>query len=408
MADLPSKYTTGIAKAEGTVIGEHNTIYQYFAQPQHARVADKHLGYQAFISSKTDRFVGRKFVFDTFDRFLTKNRSGYFLIFGEPGIGKSALAAQLVKTRGYPHHFNIAQQNIRTPRQFLSNACAQVIARYQLEHDSIPEDATEDSNFLVQCLHEAASKPENRPVVLVVDALDESERFNLPARANTLFLPPDLPDGVFIFLTSRPLDNPRLQVTNQASLYLEPDSDANLKDIRAYIENFVKSDQIALDRISKWGVSMQFFIDTLTGTLAKKSEGNFIYLYFILPVISQEGYRKDSVEELPQGLKGYYLSHWEQMQISGPVEFDELYAPVVCILAVAREPVTVSQLNKWTRKDANRIRRAIAQWRELLEIDKSSEEDRFRLYHTSFQDFLKQTVRLKQYDEIIVRYYTER
>src|SRR5690606_17851486 len=123
--------------------------------------------------------------FDALDQFLHKNKSGYFVIQGEPGIGKTAVLAQLVKTRGYPHHFNVAPQNIRTPRQFLANACAQIIARYNLPHKFLPDHATQDSSFLVQCLEEAAARPENRPVVLAVDALDESERLGLPPRVNS-------------------------------------------------------------------------------------------------------------------------------------------------------------------------------------------------------------------------------
>ena len=41
---------------------------------------------------------------------------------------------------------------------FLSNVCAHLIPRYQLGHTLLPENATQDSGFLVQLLVEAAEK----------------------------------------------------------------------------------------------------------------------------------------------------------------------------------------------------------------------------------------------------------
>jgi hypothetical protein len=169
------KWNIRNSDSQGIVNGEHNTIYQYFQVPAHAQIANRHISFVSLIADKTENFVGREFVFNAIDDFMRANRSGYFLIEGEPGIGKTAILAELVKRKGYPHHFNIILQNIRTPKQFMFNACAQLIARYNLDHDYIPEDAGNDSGFLIQCLEEAASLRDSRPIVFVIDALDESD-----------------------------------------------------------------------------------------------------------------------------------------------------------------------------------------------------------------------------------------
>lgn len=403
MSDSSTKYDAHVQGSQGTVIGEHNTIYQYFQLPANANLARRHISFVSLIADKTEGFVGRQFVFDALDRFLQQNKSGYFVIQGEPGIGKTALLAQLVKTRGYPHHFNIAPQNIRTPRQFLANACAQIIARYQLPHEFLPEDATEDSSFLVQCLEEATAKVKNQPVVLVVDALDETERLGLPPRVNSLYLPPSLPEGAYIVVTSRPLDDLKLMVSHSQSLFLEPDSANNLLDIRVYIENYLQANASLRDHLARWRVTEEAF----TEALVQKSEGNFIYLHYILPAIAFGKFQQVTVDELPQGLRAYYRGHWNQMQITEADEFDDLYAPVVCVLAVAREPITVEQLHQWTGKDTAKIKRAIAQWREFLEEDSINSSRWYRLYHTSFQDFLRQTVDLKRFHKLIALYYLQ-
>lgn len=401
MSNSSSKYDTHVQDSQGSVIGEHNIIYQYFQLPAHARLARKHISYASLIVDKTADFIGRQFVFDTLDDFLRNNKSGYFIIQGEPGIGKTAVLAQLVKTRGYPHHFNVAPQNIRSPRQFLANACAQIIARYDLPYQFLPDDATEDSSFLVQCLEEAAVKPENQPVVLVVDALDESERLGLPPRVNSLYLPPSLPGGAYIVVTSRPLDDLKLVVSYSQSLFLEPDSKNNLLDIRSYIGNYLQTDVKLQERLTGWRVTEEAFIEALV----QKSEGNFIYLHYVLPAISAGKFQRGTMDDLPKGLQDYYRGHWNQMQIAEADEFDELYAPVVCVLAVAREPVTVEQLYMWTGKKRAKIKRAIAKWREFLEKEVANDQSYYRLYHTSFQDFLKKKVDLKAFHELIARYY---
>jgi hypothetical protein len=403
MSDSSAKYDAHIQGGQGSVIGEHNNIYQYFQLPAHARLARRHVSFVSLIADKTEGFVGRQFVFDALDDFVQHNKSGYFIIQGEPGIGKTALLAQLVKTRGYAHHFNVAPQNIRTPRQFLANACAQIIARYDLSHEFLPDGATEDSSFLVQCLEEATNKPENRPVVLAVDAVDESERLGLPPRVNSLYLPPSLPEGAYIVVTSRPLDDLKLAVSNPQSLFLEPDSENNLLDIQAYIKNYLQTNAKLRDSLSEWRITEAAF----TEALVKKSEGNFIYLHYVLPAIAAGKFQRGSVDELPQGLQAYYRGHWQQMQIAEADEFDELYAPVVCVLAVAREPVEVEQLHRWTGKERAKIRRAISQWREFLDEESNNGRLHFRLYHTSFQDFLRGTVDLKEFHELIARYYLE-
>ena len=115
--------------------------------------------------------------------------------------------------------------------------CAQVVARYNLAVETIPSHALESSMFVVQCLEEAAKTENNRPVVLVVDALDEADQPNTLSRENVLLLPPSLPANVFIVASSRPTDDLHLQISRQKSLFIEPNSEGNLLDVTRFIED---------------------------------------------------------------------------------------------------------------------------------------------------------------------------
>ena len=82
--------------------------------------------FDAFIDEKVDGFTGRKLLLEKLKAFIDNPEipSGYFVIIGDPGIGKSAILSKLIRQWGLPiHHFNILLQAINTPHQFVSNIC---------------------------------------------------------------------------------------------------------------------------------------------------------------------------------------------------------------------------------------------------------------------------------------------
>jgi hypothetical protein len=328
--------------------------------------------------------------------------SGYIVVSGEPGIGKTALLAQLVHQKGYVHHFNIAAQNIRDARSFLANTCAQLIIRYNLEHQSLPEEALKDSAILSGLLAEAAVKVNNQPIVILIDALDETWDIELALNANRLYLPSALPDGVFFVITTRPKAEYHLFVDRRKDLYLEDSDPRNLKDVRLYVHNFIATHAERMSpRIQEWSVPEAEFIDVLTA----KSQGNFMYLVYVLHDIHAGRLSPstlDSIRHLPQGLREYYQRHWRAMRQVDSDRFDRYYQPVVCILATVREPVTLAQVSEWTAMTPAQVKEVIEAWREFLNVDGAEQEDPlYRVYHTSFQDFLMDEVGLTPYHNII-------
>lgn len=366
--------------------------YNYFwASPPRLRRS-----FDALITDKIQNFVGRQFVFNALDEFLTDNLSGYFIIRSAPGMGKTALMAKLVSDRGYIHHFNVASQNIRSPRVFLENICAQLIARYGLPYKTLPRNAGEDSSFLIQCVSDAAANVANQPIVIAVDSLDESDRLGLAPSVNSLYLPSYLPQGVYIVITTRPLQDFHLHVMRQKIIDIEPEANENLIDIEAYISNFMIQRGMQA-RLRNWKVTA----DSFKMKISQKSQGNFMYLYHVLPAIAEGRFRKGTLDELPDGLLAYYQRHWREMRAGKEKEFDTIYAPIVCILGVAQEPVTTDQIAAWTQISPSKVKKSIGDWREFLREEKIDNQRQFRIYHSSFQDFLREQVDLKQYHKLI-------
>jgi hypothetical protein len=368
---------------------------------RHIRVQE----FQSLVDERTRDFVGRRFIFQAIDDLLAKPQyGGYIVIQGEPGIGKTALMAQLVKQRGYVHHFNIAIQNIRSARDFLANICAQLIVRYELAHPTLPPEATQDSGFLVQLLAEAVDKTAKQPVVILVDALDEVEDIGLPGDANRLLLPSALPQGVFFIVTTREQADCRLVVDRREDIYLRDDDPRNLKDIEQYIRDYgQKYPSEMAARIAEWDISAETFVKVM----AEKSQGNFMYLVQVLRDICAGKLTAatiDNIYQLPQGLRGYYQRHWRLMRTQDEARFEKYYEPVVCYLATAREPVNMEQLVEWTKLPRRQIRDVVNEWREFLNVEPGPQgEPLFHVYHASFQDFLKEEVGLDRYHDRIAQ-----
>jgi hypothetical protein len=380
----PGKYQTTFHDARGTVIGDDNRIYQYFLHEGYAPLAYKLLTFTTLIEKKTHAFVGRQFVIDELSRFIAREPSGYFIIKGEAGIGKSALIAQLVKTRGYAHHFVVRTQGINRVEQFLENICAQLIAKYELNRPPfLPPEAARDSAFLSALLQEAAGKvAANQPVVLLVDALDEVD-WRGRSGENVLFLPPSLPRGVFIVATMRHKEGVPLQVERSQTLYLDPASPDNQRDILLYIRQYTSRPAMRT-RLQAWNTTP----DAFEQTMLAKSEGNFMYLHHVLPAVERGEFREGTLEELPQGLRDYYERHWNQIRAIDEDMWVTYRQPVICYLATALEPVTVWQIADWSKIEPARVLAAIRDWREFLDEEITSDTKRYRIYHASFQDFL--------------------
>lgn len=112
------------------------------AAPASPDIARHTCSFESFAHDRAAGFRGRDFVFIEIGRFLADagHSSGYFVLLGDPGIGKSAILARLFEDSGqitegdgdFIFHFNIALQGINTPRQFIGNVCAQLIGRYGL------------------------------------------------------------------------------------------------------------------------------------------------------------------------------------------------------------------------------------------------------------------------------------
>lgn len=355
-------------------------------------IRDQILDYTRYIEDKTRGFVGRQWVFDEVNRFMDTNPRGYFFIIGDPGIGKSALSAQMVKQNRYVHHFNIRAEGINKATTFLRNVCAQLIAAYELQHAVLPPCTTDDAGFLNKLLGEVSEKLNaDERCVIVVDALDEVDRIGVPTGTNLLYLPLTVPNNIYFVVTMREDDErmfkPRVDC-EQDELYIDHDSSNNLTDITDFVQAATSRQGIRA-YISAREIEVSEFVTLIV----QKSEGNFMYLRYVLPEIEHGAYEALDLAAIPAGLQSYYEDHWRRMRGVDEETWFEFKLPVIVALTVVQEPVSVDLISDFsTVQQRARIRTVLHEWAPFLhevmvEYD-GGIQTRYSLYHSSFFDFI--------------------
>jgi len=346
-------------------------------------LAENICDFEDFIEERTRDFAGRGFVFDAIDNFVENHESGYFFIYGDPGIGKSSVAARLVREREYIHHFNIRAEGINRAETFLKNVCSQLIVDYELPYNSLPSDISTDGRFLNKLIGEASKKSGTKgQIVIIIDALDEVDTYSLQTAGNILYLPPRLPAGVYIIATTRRMSlNLRIEC-NQGNLTIDHDSSQNLKDIKEYLKTKAGDEEIVA-YIKKQKLKKSAFIESMI----KKSQGNFMYLRYVLPEIEMGAYKDMKFEQLPVGLENYYEDHWRRMgMMASPLPKEKI--KIVYILSEVQQPVSRKMLSDFSKEDELTIQSVVNEWAQFLHKQETDGQKCFSLYHDSFRNFL--------------------
>jgi hypothetical protein len=331
-------------------------------------------------------FVGRVEMLGRAAAFFDRHSCGYFRIVGGAGLGKTALAVEMARRYRAPAYFVSAPAGRTVPEHILGSLCAQVIIRYELLHGQVPSRVGESGDALFSLLQEAAAKCENHPVIIVIDGLDEVDA--TPPGHNWLHLPKALPQNVYVVLLQRPGEFPlavdpgvAVEATN-----IEDDPDAQRRDVKAYLRREAARADVAAS-LKRAAPSIE--PETLVTRLAEASEGNFMYLSYMLGDIASAPAGPD-FDELPSGLEGYYRSVWTQLsegKKSDRATWKAVQRPVLALLAAAREPVTAEWLAKHSGADPDDVRElALVPWSRFLA--RSMRAPKWRVLHKSFSDFL--------------------
>lgn len=168
--------------------------------------------HERFMESRLRVYVGRQELLDELTDFADGREEQPCLVTGPSGSGKSAALAKFADTYGRQHpetlvvsHFIGASPGSTSLRQTLHRLCSELKREFELDDDVPP-----DTNSLITTFRQFVTQvPENRRVVLVIDALnqlDESEN------AHQLYwLPWQFPSNVKLIVSC--IDDPDREET---------------------------------------------------------------------------------------------------------------------------------------------------------------------------------------------------
>jgi len=376
----------GMTELINSGFGDLVRRFDYLTQPLRQKVVDQ----STYMESKSRDFVGREWVFKEIHGFFEKSSHGYFFLAGDPGIGKSAIASQFVKTEGCVHHFNIRAQSVNNYDCFAANVCAQLTAAFDLPQEDIIDNIG-NPGFLEWLLKQVSSRlKSDERCVIVVDALDEVEKSPSMDNANPLHLPISLPAGIYIVATMRPkeaqLVRPLVDCESR-DLTIEHDDGKNMADVRLFLGGSLAKQGIK-DYCASHGLRDGDFVELM----AERSEGNFMYLRYVLPEVERGVYKTLDLEGLPGGLSRYYEDHWSRMRGLNEDAWFEYKLPVLVVLAAALEPISSEFIFHVTGIKRARIAAVLAEWAPFLHRDivrvGLERQYRYSLYHASFLEFV--------------------
>jgi hypothetical protein len=373
------------------IVGSHNslTVYNQYFMGDTPETLYKRPD-AVFERVKLDQFVGREWLEGKVEDFLLSKKSGVFLLVGDAGTGKTTFMAHLVEKYRYLHVFAEQLPGDANVSRAIQSLVAQLVMRYQVggypDLSTLPQIAG-SADYLDTLIREAARKLNaGERLVMVCDGLDEA---GATPMGNVFGLPKNLPDGVYLILSQRPVSVPLRFELSPHTVHLDMLTDENLGDIQKYLAAAARCPAIAL-QLKSSGYSQGEFIRQLT----QRSGGVWIYLYYVVQEIEAGGMHPLKLEKLPDGVSAYYARNWsdwrEGRRGEGRARWRSFYSALLGLMAAVQQPASAKQLALWSGLAEDDIAEHLSEyWRAFISRQTDAEtEPQYRIYHASLRDFI--------------------
>jgi len=347
-------------------------------------------------------FYGREWLFEAVENWrnpkseigkqkLEISNSRLFWIMGDPGVGKSAFAAQLTHTHG---DTVIAAQFVewdkpdhRDAKRVVYSIAFQMATRlpdYRKLLLTLPEikeldrkDANELFDYLLANPLKSVINGGREKLLIVIDALDEAVESGRNPLVDMLARNAHhLPAWLGIVVTSRPEFDVKTPFQALNPLPLDTKSESNKADICDYLNN-----KLAIH------LQNQPNPETLLNQILEKSEGVFLYAERFCEDVRQGYISLDQPDQFPQGLGGIFAQYF-QRQFPDLEKFRKEIRPALRAILAAREPLPLEILQKlfdWEDEELRDFTRTLG---SLFPITKETGCEVIKPYHKSLADWL--------------------
>ncbi|XP_046857558.1 uncharacterized protein LOC124450951 [Xenia sp. Carnegie-2017] len=292
----------------------------------------------------------RQWLFEKLDIWFndrSEDASNVMILIAGPGVGKSVFAAEVCrrysekKKLAASHFCRYNRSDYRNPRiliESLSSIMCDTISNFksklneELQRNNSYKSVTDAFRVLLNNpLH---SLKDQKPMLLVIDALDESQ---VDGKSELLELIADefdrLPKWIKIFVTSRP-ELPvqkEFKDMNPVEITTRPRDENNEEDLQNYLRHELShpapknSDSASLSIVKKWkGLFLRHQLNhrvhedpNVLSSLVEKCEGSFLYAYYAQLSLKEENIELtyENIQELvPSGLSGVYTKQFKRVK----------------------------------------------------------------------------------------------
>ncbi|MFN8401455.1 MAG: ATP-binding protein [Anaerolineales bacterium] len=374
------------------------------------------LNFSPLIQKYSVGFVGRKWVLDGINKWLeSDNAPQFFFISGEPGIGKTAISVNLVNQKTVDaYHFCVARDRVTIdPSSFIRSICLQLaknndFAKILIEKQNqtniiIDQKVDKNSgqiigvyiqnlvvdsqsassafvNLIIEPLIELNAKGKLRRTVILVDALDEAiQHTGLDNIVKLLANTGQLPQQVRFICTTRHDKSvlSEFEHTNTPVFVLDANSPQNIDDVRIYTTS-------QLEKMTNLSGNNKPIIEKIV--LA--SEGNFLYLKWLLPYISSDSLTNEKIQSFPKGLDGIYREFLKTRIGKQKSEWQNKFRDVFGVLVVAQTSLSESEMLNFTGIKKQTLRDMLQEISQFLD-PVLFQHKKYLLYHQSISDFFR-------------------
>ncbi len=294
-------------------------------------------------------FFGRTWLFKAVEKWRhdSKRDSRLFWITGDPGVGKSAFAAQLAHTRA---DAVIAAQFVewdkpdhRDARRVVRSLAFQLATRlpdYRKLVLALPEIAELDRKDPAELFDYLLANPLRSVIgggrerqLIVIDALDEAgEAGHNPLVEMLARHATRLPEWLGLLITSRPdeeVQTPLQGLSGLKPLILNTGHVENLADIRDYLRH-----------------QLPDAADAAVNVIVTKSDGVFLYAEYVCEELRHNRLSLARLDEFPHGLGGIYAQYFAR-QFPNLDSYKNTTRYALGLLVAARESLEPGFLAKF-------------------------------------------------------------
>jgi tetratricopeptide (TPR) repeat protein len=327
-------------------------------------------------------FVGRAWLFPQIEEWILRPDSRLLFLTADAGVGKSAIAAQLIAKFNVKGGHFCSRSNFEScrPAAWLLALIDQLTEQYPAYRGRIGQYASPNWDQPPESLFRTlvadplrACREElevGKPWVFVVDGLDESQAAG-PAFAQLLADSASrIPEWFRLIVTSRPDQDllARFSVEGVQHWRLDAVSRENRHDIRMYVQRRSPETGHGDDAISR---------------VSEVAAGNFLFAKESLDALRDAAFSLEEIGALPPTLGGLYYAKFDK-RFADSLAYEAEILPVLNCLVAAREPIPEPLLLRAAGRDDQTARQGLRVLSQFLTIDGAG----IRLFHRSLADWL--------------------